>query len=114
MDIFVDMPDAAIIHINTIINGGIKCVINPSTVGSYKSSIDYIDEFTGKIASAVVSTARNHSFKDGNKRTALSMYALMCFYNGLEPIEDAEHIILKIVVDRLEWQDAAPLLFPKQ
>ena len=80
---FIDIAADDIVEINTAIID-VKTNLNNAFAG-YKASIEYIDSIEEKIAAAVVSIARNHSFKDGNKRTAVSVYYTLCDLNNIVP-----------------------------
>ena len=54
-----------------------------------------------KAASLLHSVARNHPFKDGNKRTALVAMVFMLHVNGCQPIWDPE-VALQQVLDVAE------------
>ena len=109
MNDFVDINDTDIIDINSAIIGT-KTNIN-NAFGGYKASIEYIESIEEKIASAVVSIARNHSFKDGNKRTAVSVYYTMCDLNNVTPKANIQDIILDIVNNHLNYKEASKILF---
>lgn len=109
MSEFVDITVDDIAEINESIIG-IKTKLNDAFAG-YKASIEYIDSIKEKIASAVVSIARNHSFKDGNKRTAVSIYYTLCELNNIIPKDTIQDIILDIVNNHMNYKEAVEILF---
>ena len=109
---FIDIATDDIVEINTA-TIGIKTNLNNAFAG-YKASIEYIDSIEEKIAAAVVSIARNHSFKDGNKRTAVSVYYTLCDLNNIVPKDNIQDIILNIVNNKMNYEDAAKVLFDKE
>ena len=110
---FVDIGEKEIIGINTSIQGS-RIILNGNLIGSYKSSLPYIDSIDEKIALAVSSTARNHAFKDGNKRTAVTMYYILCRLNNIQAKSNIQDIILEIVNNGLNYKESVKLLFDKK
>lgn len=109
---FIDIAADDIVEINTAIID-VKTNLNNAFAG-YKASIEYIDSIEEKIAAAVVSIARNHSFKDGNKRTAVSVYYTLCDLNNIVPKDNIQDIILNIVNNKMNYEDAVKVLFDKE
>ena len=109
---FIDIATDDIVEINTAIID-VKTNLNNAFAG-YKASIEYIDSIEEKIAAAVVSIARNHSFKDGNKRTAVSVYYTLCDLNNIVPKDNIQDIILNIVNNKMNYEDAVKVLFDKE
>lgn len=109
---FIDIETDDIVEINTAIID-VKTNLNNAFAG-YKASIEYIDSIEEKIAAAVVSIARNHSFKDGNKRTAVSVYYTLCDLNNIVPKDNIQDIILNIVNNKMNYEDAVKVLFDKE
>ena len=109
---FIDIETDDIVEINTAIID-VKTNLNNAFAG-YKASIEYIDSIEEKIAAAVVSIARNHSFKDGNKRTAVSVYYILCDLNNIVPKDNIQDIILNIVNNKMNYEDAVKVLFDKE
>ena len=109
---FIDIAADDIVEINTAIID-VKTNLNNAFAG-YKASIEYIDSIEEKIAAAVVSIARNHSFKDGNKRTAVSGYYTLCDLNNIVPKDNIQDIILNIVNNKMNYEDAVKVLFDKE
>lgn len=106
---FIDITTTEIININKRVVG-IESHLNDAFDG-YKASINYIESTKEKISSAVVSIARNHSFKDGNKRTAVSVYYVLCDLNNIKPKDNIQDIILDIVNNKMNYKNAAEVLF---
>jgi len=68
---------------------GTKCNIDRrKKVSGCFSSYYYYDSPEMQITSIVVSLVKGHFFVDGNKRTALMVYLILCNDNGLKYITD--------------------------
>ena len=68
-----------------------------------------------KIACITRSLAKGHFFADGNKRTSLMVYLILCRLNGLPPLENNESLVrifVELAAGRLDVGEVAALLFP--
>lgn len=65
------------------------------------SSFYYYDSDEEQIASIVLSLVKGHYFIDGNKRTAFSVFEILCKFNNIE-ISKTDRQLCKIFIDIAE------------
>ena len=58
--------------------------INDDRYKSCMSSFYYYDSDEEQIASIVLSLVKGHYFMDGNKRTAFSVFVILCKFNNIK------------------------------
>jgi death-on-curing protein len=85
-----------IIQINKVV--GEQGLVDVNKIKSTVSSSEYYDTVSLKISSIVRSLIKNHAFVDGNKRTALAFFILMCRIGDIPVIHDKDRL-LEIIVD---------------
>lgn len=115
------MADIVIISVEDIIREncrltGIVCDSrrNKAVEGCY-SSFYYYEVLQEQITSIVISLLKGHFFVDGNKRTALSTYLVLCQANGIKHIENEEEqvrIFIEIAASHKSIEECAKMLFP--
>lgn len=71
-----------IILLHSIVSGKYEIINN--NIDSCFSSIDYYDDIESKISSIIRAIIKNHYFLDGNKRTALVVYFVLCSAYNIE------------------------------
>lgn len=84
-------------------------------VGACYSSFYFYGTIEEQITSIVVSLAKGHFFVDGNKRTALYAYIMLCEINGLSYIQDTDEqvrIFVDIARSRMDMKRCLEMLFP--
>lgn len=87
-------------------------IVLKSSISSCLSSWDYYDTLQLKIASVVRSIAKNHYFRDGNKRTALAVFFLLSEENALDIKDKTWHkVINNIASNNYSVEKIAQLLF---
>ena len=75
--------------------------INDDRYKSCMSSFYYYDSDEEQIASIVLSLVKGHYFMDGNKRTAFSVFVILCKFNNIK-ISKTERQLCKIFIDIAE------------
>lgn len=78
-----------IVKINQIVTGIPVDNIRKQKVKSAFASVDYYDTLQHQIACIVCSIIKNHYFIDGNKRTALFVYIVLCSINNIDIDHDS-------------------------
>lgn len=89
--------------------------LNTNLVGSCLSSWHYYTDITQQVSSVVYGIAKNHAFQDGNKRTAVVVYYVLCAKLHLPTLSDSAMFdtILQIAKSTdLTIEQVATLLFP--
>ena len=72
-----------IVRINEIVTGVPVDNVRKQKVKSAFASVDYYDTVQYQISCVVCSIIKNHYFIDGNKRTALFVYIVLCSINNI-------------------------------
>ena len=77
------------------------------------SGISLYPEIQDKISLIVLSIIKNHVFVNGNKRTAVEVYFVLCEDNNIKPKDDSKiiNIILSLVKHDFDVHYAKKLLF---
>lgn len=91
--------------------------LNTNLVGSCLSSWHYYADVQQQVSSVVYGVAKNHAFQDGNKRTAVVIYYVLCNKLHLPPLPDNEMFdtILQIAKSTdMTIEQVATLLFPSR
>ena len=78
------IPTTAFIYLINKECLSLKEEFKPPTVNGFDSSIDYIETNKLKVATIIRSLIKNHYFPDGNKRSSLAVFLLICKLNNLE------------------------------
>jgi death-on-curing family protein len=100
-----------IIYINSLIVPN-ATIIDSNTIDSYEGSLQYTNNLQEGISIIVRSTIKNHSFSDGNKRTATAVYLLLCKLNNIEIVKDNLEIkILDIANNHYSIDEIKNILF---
>lgn len=73
-----------IVRMNEIVTGIPVDTARKQKVKSAFSSVDYYDAVQYQISCVVCSIVKNHYFIDGNKRTALFVYIVLCSINNID------------------------------
>jgi death-on-curing family protein len=84
-------------YLNQIVGESGSTVSGDALYSAVVSS-DYYSTITLKISSIVRSLIKNHPFVDGNKRTALLFFLLMCREGDIK-VRHSKSLLLKIFVD---------------
>ena len=94
MDNFIEIIKAEdIIEINKKYSSGL--MINNHLSSCYASYYFY-DTFQEQISSIILSLIKNHYFQDGNKRTAFTVFIILCICNNINiPDKDYGNIFVK-------------------
>ncbi|MDE5831796.1 MAG: Fic family protein [Desulfovibrio sp.] len=114
---FVVPPTGYFAEINAGFSGAAPSPDRILALGSCYSGLPYYSKPEEKIASAVGSILKGHFFIDGNKRTALFAYILLCRLNGLKNIEDEDalvEIMTGSAAARWDIEELEKRLFPGQ
>lgn len=102
-----------IIKINKGVTGEEHSVLNENLIGSSLSSWHYYKNPLQQVASIVRGIAKNHAFKDGNKRTAAVVLLLISEMMGLPVVADSkiEEVLVDIASKHYSVEQVADLLF---
>lgn len=103
-----------IIQINEAITGVKVDASRVAKVNSVFASIDYYDTVQEQIACIVSSIIKNHYFIDGNKRTALFVYLILCVGNDIQITYTSQQlamIIVDIAMHKFDVEYSVSLLF---
>ena len=83
---------------------------------SVLSSFCYYSTKEEMISSIVLSIIKDHHFIDGNKRTALAMYLLLCRLNNIDHINKSDElvdVVVNIAENHYSVEECCSILFKK-
>lgn len=103
-----------IVKINEIVTGTPVDTVRKQKVKSAFASVDYYDTLQDQISCIVCSIVKNHYFVDGNKRTALFVYIVLCSINDIDIDHDSielANIMQLLAVHPYDVQYGVGLLF---
>ena len=107
-----------IVEINKIITGNICAPEKTSAVTGCLSSYFYYKTKEEMISSIVISLVKNHYFVDGNKRTALAVFLILCDKNSMKNAVTSSgklvSIFTQLAASATDATSAAKVLFPAQ
>lgn len=114
MNIDIECFVQVLVEFNESWTGNVCSETNRNKLVGCLASFEYYDDIQQQIASIVCSIIKNHCFVDGNKRTALIAYDLLCEINGLPMIDNdiVDDVIVQIASNHYTIQDVGKLLFP--
>ena len=115
MNIDIEAFVQVLVEFNESWTGNVCGEANRNKLVGCLASFEYYNDIQQQIASIVCSIIKNHCFVDGNKRTALIAYDLLCEINGLSVINNdiVDDVIVQIAGNKLDVQTISDLLFPR-
>lgn len=114
MNIDIEAFVQVLVEFNERWTGNVCGEANRNKLVGCLASFEYYNDIQQQISSIVCSIIKNHCFVDGNKRTALIAYDLLCEINSLLTIDNdiVDVVIVKIASNHYTVQDVVKLLFP--
>ncbi|MGN0929593.1 MAG: type II toxin-antitoxin system death-on-curing family toxin [Alphaproteobacteria bacterium] len=103
-----------IILLHSIVSNKYEIINN--NIQSCLSSIDYYESIEDKISSIIRAIIKNHYFLDGNKRTALATYFILCDLYELKIIyndDELGYVFEDIAKNNYSVKEISKILFNK-
>ena len=114
MNVDIEAFVQVLVEFNESWTGNVCGEVNRNKLIGCLASFEYYSDIQQQIASIVCSIIKNHCFVDGNKRTALVAYDLLCEINDLSTIDNdiVDGVIVQIASNKLDVHTISKLLFP--
>ncbi len=117
--LYFDSRHAVLVHDSIIsLTGGLDGILHPNLLESCLEFIKddgYYPEMSDKLCHLMFSLAKNHIFKDGNKRSSLALGAYFLGINGYQLligtfITEMENIVLWVADGKIHKEDFKVIL----